>query len=133
MVFSSLTFLFIFLLVSLLLYYSGDLLDIMGIDNSNGYFNHVKVELTPKLKENERGPMDIDSKNVRVFRNANPKSKLTLLIYGGSFNLELLKLIPINFKKVIFVRGYKINTELIDYYEPNVILYGIVQRKLENF
>ena len=105
----------------------------MGIDNSKGYFNDVKVELTPKLKENERGPMDIDSKNARVFRNANPKSKLTLLIYGDSFNLELLKLIPINFKKVIFVRGYKINTELIDYYEPDVILYGIVQRNLENF
>lgn len=114
-------------------YYSGDLLDIMGIDNTNGYFNDVEVELTPKLKENERGPMSIDSKNARVFRNANSKSELTLLIYGDSFNLELLKLIPINFKKVIFVRGYKINTELIDYYEPNVILYGIVQRNLENF
>lgn len=114
-------------------YYSGDLLDIMGIDNSNGFFNDVKVELTPKLKENERGPVTVDSKNARVFRNTNPDSKLTLLIFGDSFNLELLKLIPINFKKVIFIRGYQMNTELIDYYKPNVILYGIVQRNLENF
>lgn len=114
-------------------YYSGDLLDIMGIDNKNGFFNDVKIVLTPKLKENRQGSMVIDNKNARVFANSNSESNLTLLIFGDSFNFELLKLIPINFKKVIFVRGYKIDTELIDYYKPNVVLYGIVQRNLENF
>jgi len=113
--------------------YNGDLLNIMGVDNKHKFFKDEKINLIPKKHALLFFNTEIDNKKSRISHNLHSNNTLTLLIFGDSFTFELLNFIPFHFKKVVFVRGFKIDSDLIRYYNPNIVLYGIVNRNLENF
>lgn len=105
----------------------------MGVDNKHKFFKDEKINFTAKQHVSLSFSTEIDNKKSRIFHNPHSNNTLILLIFGDSYTFELLNFIPFHFKKVIFVRGFKIDSDLIRHYNPNLILYGIVNRNLENF
>ncbi|WP_164732246.1 alginate O-acetyltransferase AlgX-related protein [Flagellimonas oceanensis] len=114
-------------------YSSGDLLNLMGVDNSYSFFKDTKITFVPKDRNSFKFTSKKGKNGARIITNPNNNKGLSLMIVGDSYTFELLKFLPYHFKEIIFVRGIRINEELIELHHPDVILYGIVERNLENF
>lgn len=167
MIFSSLTFLFVFLPIVLLGYYLvknlierisfnndsvvdslniddfrinivddykyKDLLDLLGIDNQNKFLRDTLISLSPIKdinfikKYNTYG-----SKNIEV-DNPESENAQTVLFLGDSYSWKLIQFPPHNFRKTIFVRYEKFSKALVEKIKPDVVVFGIAERNLENY
>ncbi len=167
MIFSSLTFLFVFLPIVLLGYYLvknlierisfnndsvvdslniddfrinivddykyKDLLDLLGIDNQNKFLRDTLISLSPIKdinfikKYNTYG-----SKNIEV-DNPESENAQTVLFLGDSYSWKLIQFPPYNFRKTIFVRYEKFSKALVEKIKPDVVVFGIAERNLENY
>ncbi len=110
----------------------GDLLNLMGIDNKakifkDDYFRFTNANISFKRTINVYG------KNSVIVENSKSENDLTALFFGDSYSYELIQFIPIHFKRTIFVRNIKLDMKLIREINPDIIIYGIVERNLENF
>ena len=114
-------------------YSEGDLMNIMGVDNSLGFFKDTKFDLNPKTGNVAKFDTNTDASGAMIISNPTQNSKPSLLIFGDSFTFELLRFLPYHFSKTIFVRGIEIDMDMIEAYQPDVVLYGIVERNLESF
>ncbi len=114
-------------------YKKGDLLDLLGIDNSNGIFNDTYIEFSPVKKIRANRKNNVYGKGSFVIDNLDAENEETILFFGDSFSNELLQFMPVHFKKTIFVRNINLDKNLIENINPSIIVYGIVERNLEYF
>tara|TARA_R110000868_G_scaffold150063_3_gene372961 strand:+ start:21589 stop:23301 length:1713 start_codon:yes stop_codon:yes gene_type:complete len=114
-------------------YNKGDLLDLLGIDNSGLWLKDTYIKLTP-LKEVKLEMIlnKFGSGSISV-ENSDSDNNDVALFFGDSYSVELMKLLPLSFKKTILVRDLNLNERLIEQINPNIIVYGMVERNLENF
>ena len=111
----------------------GDLLNFMGVDNTGKLFTENAPLLSPKQKHNIIRKSNYFGKGTVYIENGTVKSDKVVLLVGDSFSNELIKLLPFNFKKTYFLRSIWLNNKIIEEIQPNIIIYGIVERNLENF
>ena len=114
-------------------YKKGDLLDLLGIDNSKGYFNDTYIKFTPNRKIRTNKKMNVYGNSSFVIDNLDAENEATILFFGDSFSYELLRFMPAHFKKTIFIRNINLDKALIEKIDPSIIVYGIVERNLEYF
>ncbi len=112
---------------------NGDLLDFMGVDNKYKLFTENAPLLSPKQKHDLIKKNDYFGKQTVFIENRTIESDKVVLLVGDSFNHELIKLLPLNFKKTYFSRSVLLNEKIIEKIMPDVVIYGIVERNLENF
>lgn len=105
----------------------------MGIDNAYKLFKENTPLLAPKEEYNLIKKNNYFGKQTVLIENRTIESDKVVLLVGDSFNHELLKVLPLNFKKTYFSRSVLLNEKIIEKIMPDVIIYGIVERNLENF
>jgi hypothetical protein len=110
----------------------GDLLNLMGIDNRSKIFKDDYFRFTNANSSFKR-TVNVYGKNSVIVENNEPENDLTVLFFGDSYSYELIQFIPIHFKRTIFVRNIRFDKKLIREINPDIIIYGIVERNLENF
>lgn len=113
-------------------YKKGDLLNLMGIDNRNSIF---KDEYFRFINSNDKFNRVLNryGENSIIVENENSENNYVVLFFGDSYSYELVQFLPNHFKKTIFVRDIAISKVLINKINPDIIIYGIVERNLENF
>lgn len=114
-------------------YNRGDLLDFMGIDNRRGYFLDTGFSYRPIKETKFKTHKDYLGPRTILIVNESLREGKTLLVIGDSFNNDLLKFLPLNFRATYFVRDVRMDLKWMDKVNPDIILYGIVERNLENF
>lgn len=114
-------------------YKKGDLLDLLGIDNSRGIFNDDYLKFQHKIPLSINRKNDIYGPRSTLMINNNSGNELTALFLGDSYSYELLQFLPYHFRKTVFVRNIKLDKKIIKEVKPDIIVYGIVERNLENF
>ena len=113
-------------------YRKGDLLNMLGVDNRKGYFKDTYIKFKYLVKHNLKYSHDVYGPRSIVIDNADVSNDKTAVFFGDSYSYELLQFLPIHFNKTIFVRNIKLDNELIEEINPDIIVYGIVERNLEN-
>jgi len=114
-------------------YKKGDLLDLLGIDNSRGIFTDDYLKFQHKIPSSINRENGIYGPRSSLMINSKSGNELTALFIGDSYSYELLQFLPYHFYKTIFVRNIKLDKKLIEELKPDIIVYGIVERNLENF
>ncbi|MGB5820716.1 MAG: hypothetical protein WBG90_14620 [Saonia sp.] len=113
-------------------YRKGDLLNLLGVDNRKGYFKDTYIKFKHSIKRNLRQRENVYGNRSVVIDNPNAINNKTAMFFGDSYSYELFQFLPIHFNKTIFVRSIKLNDKLIEEINPDIIVYGIVERNLEN-
>ena len=111
----------------------GDLLDFMGVDNSGKWFTEKVEKLKYKQKQELVVKQNFFGKRTTFIHNKTVDENKTVLLVGDSYSNELLKLLPLQFKKIYFSRNIRLSQQVIEKINPDIIIYGIVERNLENF
>ena len=113
-------------------YRKGDLLNMLGVDNRKGHFKDTYIEFKYLVKRNLKYSHNVYGPRSVVIDNADAINNKTAIFFGDSYSFELLQFLPIHFNKTIFVRNIKLDNNLIEEINPDIIVYGIVERNLEN-
>ncbi len=114
-------------------YKEGDLLNLLGVDNSQGFFKDVYFSFSPKELDSYRRNEGVYGSKSLVIENLKSTSNEVALFFGDSYSYEILQFMPHHFKKIIYIRNIRMSRELIEKINPNIIVYGIVERNLEYF
>ncbi len=113
-------------------YRKGDLLNLLGVDNRKGYFKDTYIKFKNSIKRNLTFRKNVYGNRSVVIDNPDAINNKTAIFFGDSYTYELLQFLPIHFNRTIFVRNIKLNNKLIEEINPDIIVYGIVERNLEN-
>ncbi|MGB6153000.1 MAG: hypothetical protein WBG48_13540, partial [Pricia sp.] len=114
-------------------YNKGDLLDLLGIDNSKGYFDDTYIRFIPERKIRANKIFNVYGNGSFVVENLDAANEETILFFGDSFSNELLQFMPAHFRRTVFIRNINLDKPLIEKINPTIIVYGIVERNLEYF
>ncbi len=111
----------------------GDLLDLLGIDNRSGIFIDTTYRFIPNKKLSVSRNNNEYGRSSTIITNTNSGNNLTALFFGDSYTYKLLQFLQIHFKKTVFIKNITLNRELIKEINPDIVVYGILERNLENF
>tara|TARA_R110002050_G_scaffold178088_2_gene311326 strand:+ start:10008 stop:11717 length:1710 start_codon:yes stop_codon:yes gene_type:complete len=113
-------------------YLGGDLLPILGIDNSMGLFNDNYIRYRPSRNHFKKSK-DIYGKGNLLIENLECENEKTAVFFGDSYSKELLNFLPLHFRNTIFIPNIRLDMKQVKAIDPDIIVYGIVERNLENF
>jgi len=114
-------------------YRKGDLLNLMGIDNQKGFFEDTYFKFKPYKLNNFKYSNNSYGIRSVIIDNPEANNDKTALFFGDSYSTELQQFLPIHFNKTIFVRNVQLYHHLINKIDPDIVVYGIVERNLEIF
>lgn len=114
-------------------YLKGDLVNLLGIDNEDGFFRDKYYSYNIKKPSKIVRQNGSYGKRSLIYENPNSGNDKIALVFGDSFSNGILQFMPIHFKKIIFIRNINIDISLIKKIKPDYVIYGIVERNLELF
>ena len=113
-------------------YLGGDLLSILGIDNSFGFFKDTYIK-HPRDSDYLIRTKNVYGRGTLLIENRKSKNNKIAVFFGDSYSKELLKFLPIHFRKTIFIPNIRLDLNRVKDINPDILVYGIVERNLENF
>ncbi|WP_405384875.1 alginate O-acetyltransferase AlgX-related protein [Maribacter sp. LLG6340-A2] len=114
-------------------YLKGDLINLLGIDNKNGYFKDDYYSYKTKKPNKIHRKNGSFGKRSLIFDNPNSGNEKVAVVFGDSFSNGILQFIPYHFKKTIFIRNINMDIALIKTIKPDYVIFGMVERNLELF
>ncbi|RKN82777.1 alginate O-acetyltransferase AlgX-related protein [Ulvibacterium marinum] len=113
-------------------YKGGDLLPILGIDNSFEFFTDTYIKHPPR-EPHFKSTESAYGKGTLLIENLKSDNLKTAVFFGDSYSKELIKFIPLHFRKTVLISSIQLKKAWLEDINPDIIVYGIVERNLENF
>ena len=97
-----------------------------------GLFNDNYIRYRPSRNHFKKSK-DIYGKGNLLIENLECENEKTAVFFGDSYSKELLNFLPLHFRNTIFIPNIRLDMKQVKAIDPDIIVYGIVERNLENF
>jgi hypothetical protein len=82
------------------------------------------------LQFDNRSSLPGNKNNIFISSNLKSQTNLRVIIFGDSFFKELIKLLSPIFKDILYIRSPNFHTDIIELFEPDIVLTGNAERYL---
>jgi len=110
---------------------NGDLTNMIGLKEMESYYDTIPTFI---LKDKEIGYINLSNegfpKRTIVTFNKNCSNKETALVFRDSYTKWLIPFLSLHYRKVIYIWQYPVNTNLVEKYNPDVVMSLSVERAL---